>query len=219
MKRILLFCIIAMFASACAETPEILYRGLLFGYMTGPETMHGDDERDYHFTNIEDDMGLPSEGRVVALFYATSQTPGKENAYEAELISFSTPAYKNPVLCTSIEESEALGTDPVELADGYFGGGCLNLVCNAYFGPIANVKHVINLAVDNSTPSDTLRLTLRHDAGDDHTDSIDTSDMTVKSFYASFPMGDLMPEGREKVVVFNWYWNDGWHQEIRTYKR
>ncbi len=220
MKRILLFCMTVLIAASCADFPTVLYQGLMFGTMQGYATMHGDDGREYHFTNLTADTSVPTEGRIVAAFYATSQIQGAENAYEAELINYSLPVYKEPVPCATAGDSEALGTEPVQIADGYFGGGCLNLTCNAYFGPNANVKHELFLAVDNySAPSDTLRLTLRHDAHEDSIIGAEIMEFTIKSFYASFPLVDLLPESGEKVVSISWYWDDEWHTDVRTIKR
>lgn len=219
MKRILLFCVAALLAASCNEIPDILYQALLFGDMTAPAVLSADDGCEYHFNNVTTDTGLPSEGRVVALFNAVSKIEGTDNKYEAQLVNFTVPLYKEPVLCPTKDDADSLGLDPIKLIDGYYGGGCLNLVCNAVFGTSATAKHVVNLAVDTSVASDTLHLSLRHDAQDDKMEVNEMDDYTEKSFYASFPMGDLIPSSGEKIIEFSWYWDNKWQKAIKIIKQ
>ena len=219
MKRILLFCMAALLAVSCNDFPEILYQGLMFGDMTGPSSFHADDGRDYQFTNITPEAGLPSEGRVVALFNAVEKVEGTDNVYRAELLNFNIPVSKAPVLCPNKADADSLGLDPIALEDGYYGGGCLNLVCKAIFGTSNEIKHIINLAVDTSVASDTLHLSLRHDAQSDKMSVTEMEDYYEKSFYASFPMGDLIPSTGEKVIEFTWYWDNQWQKAIKIIKQ
>ena len=219
MKRILLFCVAALLAASCNEIPDILYRALLFGDMTSPTVLSADDGCEYHFNNVTTDMGLPSEGRVVVILNALSKIEGTDNRYEAQLVNFSVPLYKEPVLCPTKDNADSLGLDPIELADAYYGGGCINMLCNAIFGTSASTKHVVNLAVDTSVASDTLHLSLRHDAQTDKMEVNEMDDYVEKSFYASFPMGDLIPASGEKVIEFSWYWDNKWQKAVKIIKQ
>lgn len=218
MKRILLICFAAMLAASCNDFPEILYKGLMFGDMTGPSMFHADDGCWYQFNNITSENGVPTSGRIVALFNAVSKVEGSDDRYIAELVDFSIPLYKEPVLCPTADDADSLGLDPVAIADGYYGGGCLNFSCKAVFGKSMNIKHEINLAVDTSSPSDTLHVSLRHDAHKDKMEVNEMEDYSEKSFYASFPMGDLIPASGEKVIELSWFWDNKWQKAIKIVK-
>lgn len=221
MKRILF----AMFAAAlclssCMESKDILYRGSMFGTLTNSATMKGDDGRTYIFTNAgELATEFPSEGRIVAIFDVIKLRDGSSDVYEAELLDYTVPLCKEPVVCETPEEIAALGDDPLHFTDGTWGGGHLNLLCSAYIRMDSTVPHYINLQVVPGENADTLHTVLRHNAGEDKVTDVNFEMFTDYPFYASFPLADRIPESGSVILEIKWFWDNEWHSTCTEIKK
>lgn len=206
----------ACILAGCTPVKEILYRGQIFGFMTAPLVMQGDDDRIYHFQNADSDK-IPEEGRIVALFDVYEKIEGTENEYTAEMLQYSIPVYKDPTLCTTPEESEALGTDAVRMLDGDYSGGCLNMLCSALFNNDSGITHVVSLETDSTQPvKDTLHFILHHNAGGDAPEGDDNSNFTDYQFYASFPISEMLSKDKDTVLEIKWFWDNEWHRKCAT---
>ena len=219
MKRVILLLIAAMYLCGCTNTKSILYRGSMFGTMTGQMIMKGDDGNVYHFTNMLSTNAVPETGRIVALFDVYSKLDGTENEYDAELLSFNVPLHNEPVLCSSAEEEAALGDDPIKMEDGALSGGHLNMLCSIMLHDAFVAQHIINLQEIPGATTDTVHFVLRHNAGEDKVTDETSENVTLYPFYASFPILDKFPKGKTTVLELKWYWNNDWNYEYATIKR
>ena len=201
----------AVCLSACTETKDILYRGSMFGTMQDTGVMLGDDGCTYHFTNLAKlSPAMPSEGRVVATFDVFSLIEGTKTEYEAEVLYYEVPVCKDPVVCNDAMEEAELGTDPVEMQDGSYMAGYLNLLCAAMLRYDSEVVHRINLQVVPGENADTLHTILRHNAGEDKVTEDNSGLYSETPFYACFPLGDYLPDGKSVVLEIKWFWKDEW---------
>ncbi len=202
----------ALCLTACMETEKILYRGSMFGTMQSRGVMLGDDGCVYHFTNFGDiSSDFPIDGRVVAIFDVYSKIEGTERDYEAKVLDITVPLCKEPVICETEEEDAALGDDPIQMADGNWAGGYLNMVCNALVRPNSGVTHLVNLQIVPGENPDTLHTVLRHNAGEDKVTETILEDFSTYSFYASFPLADKIADGKTVVLEIKWFWDDKWY--------
>lgn len=108
-------------------------------------------------------------------------------------------------LFSSETDSDSLGSDPICVERSWFGGGYLNLRLALMHNSSSGVSHRVNLVYDeDASTSDTLRLTLCHNACGDTVH-------TVKgTAHASFNLKDL-PTDRlvsRVYVVLTWRWYD-----------
>lgn len=220
MKRnILLLLIAAVCLCGCMDTKGILYRGSMFGTMTGPLVFKGDDGNTYHFSNKMYTDAIPVSGRMVALFDVYSKVDGSENDYNAELITFNVPLTSEPVICTSEEEVAGLGEDPIKMEDGAVSGGYLNLLCSVLLHNDFKAGHKISLQLVPADNPDTLHLVLRHDAGEDKVTDETSESVIEYPFYASFPIEDKLPKDKTTVLELKWFWNQKWNSEYSNIKR
>lgn len=220
MKRsIFLLLLAAACICGCTNTKGILYRGSMFGTMTGPLVMKGDDGNTYHFSNKMYTDAIPASGRIVALFDVYSKLDGTEKDYNAELITFNVPLTSEPVICKNEEEIAALGDDPIKMEDGAISGGYLNLLCSVLLHNDFKAEHKISLQLVPADNADTLHLVLRHHAGEDKITDDTTESATEYPFYASFPIEDKFPEGKTTVLEVKWYWDHKWNSEYSNIKR
>ena len=213
MKRILFALLAAALClSSCMETKNILYRGSMFATVKSVGVVHGDDGRNYYFTNFSNyEKDFPGEGRVLVVFDAISLRSGNDTDYDAELLSYFVPLCKEPVECKTPEEKAALGDDPVRMTDGNWGGGHLNMLCSAYLRMDSKVQHLINLEIVPGDNADTLHTVLRHNAGEDKVTDENSEFFSDYPFYASFPLADKIPEGKTIVLEIKWFWDNEWH--------
>ena len=221
MKRILFALLAAALClSSCMNSKDILYRGSMFGTMSSSSIMLGDDGRTYYFTNTGDfGSEIPTSGRIVAVFDALKLREGTSDVYEAELLNYTVPLSKEPVVCETPEEDEALGDDPLRFTDGTWGGGHLNLLCSAYLRMDSKVSHLINLQLVPGENADTLHTVLRHNAGEDKVTDLNFEFFTEYPFYASFPLEDRIPESGSVILEITWYWDNEWHSICTELKK
>lgn len=217
MKRLLFSMLAAVIClTACDMTPDILYRAMVFGDMQGAYVFNADDGCTYRFTNVTSDSGLPTSGRVLALFDARKQVEGRENEFEATLNDFRVPIYKAPVQCLNPEDEAALGANEIRFDNGILSGGHLNTMCTVMKELNDTEEPVVNLQLVQGASSDTLHFILRYNAGKDILIALDSDDVQQYSFYACFPISDLIPEGQKPVVELKWLWGGEWNKTTTT---
>lgn len=103
----------------------------------------------------------------------------------------------------SASDDEELGNDPVEVKAAWFGGGYLNVRLGLEYNPSSGTSHLINMVYDDvKSTSDTLYLTLRHNA------FADTVRTEIGTATASFNLENVVGETtKEKVYVrLRWQW-------------
>ena len=204
---------------SCMDTETILYRGSMFGTINGPGIMLGDDSHVYHFRNYTDWENFPASGRVVAIFDVYKLMDGTQNDYDAKILSIAVPLCKDPVICETPEEDEALGDDPLAMYDGYFSGGYLNLLCGALLSESSTVEHKVNLQIVPGENADTLHTVMRHNAGTDKVTEINSEFYSARSFYACFPLEDQLPADKSVVLEIKWLWDGEWHTAYTEIKK
>lgn len=220
MKRFIIIIAAVMLAAVCCkESNGMLYRTLVPGFMQDNGSMLADDGNTYLFNNPTMPEAFLKAKRVVALMDVIDAVDGQEKTFNAMMLEYALPVYKDPAECSTTEEIEALGKDPVNVTNIWYSGGCLNLQNVIMIGPDPEVKHTISLAMSPVTAeSDTLHFTLCHDAAADATLG-DLDGLTRYSFYSSFPIKDLLPETGSRVVELKWFWDEEWNSKYNTISR
>lgn len=202
------------------DTEPILYRAAMMGFIQEDGSFLGDDGCIYEFSNIQKDYDWGETKRLMTVFNATAELEtGKR--YSAYLLGCDFPLYKPAVVGETPEVVDSLGTDPILYSDGWYSGGCLNMINSFYYGH-NGVTHLVSLLIKEfPTSSDTLKLRLMHNAGEDKAIAyIDTEDSeNMFNFYSSFPISEYLPESGSKVLQIEWLWNDEVHTVCKVVKR
>ena len=118
------------------------------------------------------------------------------NGFEVRLNAIEKILSKDPVYSTKLtpEELTALGNDPIDVEDAWFGGNYLNVNFFVFrFDP--SLAHFINLLVDeqNST-ADNVVVILKHNAYGDPATSLAFGRV-------SFDISGLVPAGQKSVKI------------------
>ena len=140
---------------------------------------------------------------------------GKEKEYDVRLVYVVEPLCKDMKIKSELTEEEEteLGNDPIHLAEGWFSGGYFNAIVFTEYEVGSKVKHLINIVVDDTKDDDKLHLTLRHNAYGETNSEISNSDnkIVIGQGIVTFPIADLIPEGKEKmdiIFTYSWYEDD-----------
>ena len=216
MRRLLTILAAALVLASCQESQGMLYRTLMYGFVQEDGSLLADDGRTYIFSNATSFPDYMAAERVLAMFDVVEAENGSETRFKAMMLQFTLPLYKPVDSCTTDEEIEAFGLNPIDMTACNYSGGCINMENTIYVLEGSEVKHLVSLVHDTSRSSgDTLRLRLCHDAGNDAL----VSDFDVKRkfvFYSSFPLKDLLPDSGSIVVEIKWSWNDEWNTKYLT---
>jgi len=200
MKRILVPFILAILATvSCESLDPFLYRVAMFGYPQSDGSFLADDGVKYVFSSGE----IESTPRAFAVLDVTKEFD--DGSKEARLVQYSIPLYKEPVVVTSVEIPDTLGTSEVGVLDAFYSGGCLNMLNVISVRSEGGDNHHINLMVDAREVSDTLRLVLKHRASWGTGDQHSHKDFR---FYSSFPIESLLPEKDSVIVKLSWEWEE-----------
>ena len=202
MKRILAIAAVCCALVSCSKYTPFLYRIVTMGFTRSDATLLADDGRVYSFTEgAKPEWG---EGtRVMAIMDVRSELT--DSTRLASMVSWTAPLYKQPVVVTKDPLPDTLGTDGIAMLDGWYAGGCLNML-----NRISVVKgtgtHVVNLLADRRRDSsDTLYLELRHRS--DYTPAENEVESNY-DFYSSFPIKELVRELDSAVLALSWRWKD-----------
>lgn len=218
MKRFIIsMTLAAVCLCSCDLTPDILYRAMLFGDMQGETVFRADDNCTYHFTNITASAGLPTSGRLLAYFDVRKQVEGTENEFEATLNDYRIPIVKDPVLCLNKAEEIALGYNEIRFDNGTISGGYLNTQCTILRETELHGEPNVNLQLMKApdASSDTLHFVLRYNSGKDVVADF-TTDIADVTFYACFPIADLLFTDKKTVVEVKWLWDGTWNKACTT---
>jgi hypothetical protein len=144
--------------------------------------------------------------------------------YEIGLLRIVNVLVKDAVNLSESDPDE-LGDDPVSVSSAWEGGGYINLLVGLSVLKDSEVKHLVNLVLDDEAPTDTLRFTLRHNAFGEYMGSptVSSKDLSIVSTYVSFPVFGLIPVGINEIPIkISWNWHDNAEdgsliEETRTY--
>lgn len=191
---------------ACSkDTDTILYRSAQMGFVQTDGSFKGDDGKTYVFSNISSDTKWEETRRLMALFDVTGNIDG--NNYSAKLIDYHVPIYKKPFAGATPELIDSLGTAPLKINDVWYSGGCLNML-NTLIFTNPESKHSVDLLIrEFPMTSDTLKLIMMHNAGDDMVDEYaEEMSGNTYTFYTSFPLSEYLSEEKETVISLEWRW-------------
>lgn len=134
--------------------------------------------------------------RVVANYTILGDMQKNESGkvdYMVKLNSIASILSKDPVM-SSTADLDALGNDPIDVVDIWFGGKFLNFKFNLYMN---SKVHFINLLVDETNPNadaDNVYVILKHNAYGDAKNAYRTG-------FVSFDLTSLLPEGKNTMKV------------------
>jgi len=153
---------------------------------------------------------IENDKRVLVNFEILSDKESNKNKYEVAVNGFYNLLSKPLVNESFILEDEtvrrdSIGNDPFTYVNAWFGGGYINIDFETYFVKYSSTKHLINLIWDDTrADSDTLYLTLRHNA---YGEIPPKDDMTLYrgAGICSFKLSNLLPQGvTSKPVKLMW---------------
>lgn len=210
--RALLLALAAALACSCNfDSEPILYRASMMGFLQEDGSFKGDDGRTYVFSNLESGHSWQDAERIMTIFDVTAELSVNER-YAARLLAYDFPLYKPASFAQTPEEEEALGNDPILYKDGWYSGGCLNMI-NTFLHGNPDTPHTVSLLVKQlPESSDTLRVRLMHNAAGDSGESEFT-------FYSSFPISEYLPEDKSTVLTVEWLWDEEIHSVSKTIKK
>jgi len=201
--------IFAVLLCSCAKDDTILYSDSVMAGVTDGLLLT-DSGLTYHITEYGCEEIPDTTKRVFALCDILRVRQGEDDAYDVRLRDFARVLQKDPVMSGSVD-TETLGEDPVELVQAWTSGPYINTRLALTVVQNSSVKHRINLLLDEERSSaDTLFFELRHDASGEYygASGIDSSKLKTAGSYASFPVKQLIPEGKESVVMqISWRWH------------
>ena len=90
------------------------------------------------------------------------------------------------------------------------------MVCTLLMLPNSSSTHNINLQVVPKENSDTLHTVLRHNSGADVLTDLTRDSFSEYPFYASFPLGEYLTEGKSTVLEIKYLWDEEWHSVYTT---
>lgn len=154
------------------------------------------------------DGDLKAERRVHVIYdVLRKQGPA---LYDIALLRIVNVLVKDAVNLSESDPDE-IGDDPVAVTSAWEGGGYINLLVGLSVVKDSEVKHLVNLVLDDTAPSDTLRFTLRHNAYGEYMGSptVASEDLSIVSTYVSFPVFGLIPVGINEIPIkISWTWHD-----------
>lgn len=195
----------ALFATSCIDNGDILYSETVIGNLRGGQFLT-DAGLTYIFKEQACDGHIDTLSRIIAVCDVLEKT--SETTYNARLRDFAPVAVRSPKL-TSQSSDEELGTDAINLVQGWFSSDYLNVLYNIPMVPSSQTYHTIDLAFDDVRSStDTLYFELRHNGfGEVYDNPEYTGKTALASGYISFPISQYVPGGKSEIpVVLTWDW-------------
>lgn len=148
------------------------------------------------------DDALVDDTRVIVNFSILNErTLDGQKYYDIRLNAMQEILSKKPVYSSSVEDE--LGNDPIDVDQSWFGGRYLNVNFYLELQTNSDVKHFINLLVNEEHPNanaDNVYVELRHNAYNEK-----PQERTFGRI--SFDISELIPEGRNSVTVHLQYTN------------
>ena len=208
-KTITLIAVITISATmmtSCLDESDALYSETTMGNIESGKFVT-DAGLTYTFTHQNCDGRIDTLKRAIVACDVLEKT--SETTYNACLNSFAPVMVRAPRRMSAYSD-EVLGTDAINLAQGWFSGGYLNAFyyISAFSG--SSTVHTIDLAFNDvrSSKSDTLFFELRHNGYGEVFDNVLYGDAwVIASGYASFPIDQLIPSGKSSAPVsISWSW-------------
>lgn len=198
MKRLIPFMAAALLVAGCIDMEPFLYRCMTMGYAKSDGSLRADDGNTYYFEGI--DVTWKAGDRLLAVMDVTEAI--RDSVYKAKNVSVAYPLYKKPIYIAQGQEvPDTLGHDEIIMNNGWYSGGCLNMLSQIKTVPETG-PHIVNLLIEPGT--DTLFFTLKH-----RSDAEVAKDIALSpySFYASFPISEFLPEKDSIAVKIQWFWD------------
>lgn len=152
----------------------------------------------------------PLQGIKRAVIYCDilNHTEGKTGEYDINLIDLA-PVTIADIARKSSSDDRVLGSDAASIHSAWFSKDYLNI--DATYTAFTNSKteHYLTILLDDvKSNSDTLYLSLRHNARGESYDSPGAgNNIQVVGEYFSYPVSQVIPAGTESIVVsFTWDW-------------
>lgn len=179
------------------------------------DTFTDDDGISYEIVQKGSEVKVEDMDRALVIFDVLSKTGDKQ--YDIRLNYLHKPLCKTPVKVSEASD-EQLVNDPIYINQGWISGGYINLGFVFSHMMQSDVKHMINLVMEERQKDDTLRFTLHHNGyGEGFADEGNRSDYTESAGFACFSLSGILPEGSEAVpvkITAPWYVTVG--DDIRT---
>ena len=210
-SKIMILMLATALACSCDNDAEpILYRASMMGFLQEDGSFNGDDGRTYVFSNVDQSHSWQNAERIITVIDVTKEL--SENRYSAKLIAYDFPLYKKAFVGETPQVVDSLGTDPILYEDGWYSGGCLNMI-NTFTHGSMDVQHSVSLLVKEfPTASDTLKVRIMHNAAEDQGD-------VAFTFYSSFPISEYLPDDGQTVLEIEWLWDEELHKVYKTIKK
>ena len=203
MKRIIILLAVALTAASCIKGEPFLCRSLVMGYFSDGD-LHVDGGMTFHIVKTQLDISAKPEDRVIVLCDVMKQTGSSEKEYDVKVLDYDFPLNKAPLVSSAVTDWTEVGDDPVVPSKMWFSGGFFNMQVLYYYKGRSETIHTLNLVKDDAkSNADTLFFSLRHNAAGETlgSEGVDYYDLLQGSVYATFPIADSFPAGRDSVIV------------------
>lgn len=206
MRRLITAILVILSVAACKKDDTILDHMEALGDI-GSGVIYGDNGIRFHVAKQSCEDGYQSQDRV--MFSCNVLRKLSEREYDIELLEWSRVLKKDILLSDDITDDAAIGHDPIAITNMWVSGIYLNMAILTTFIVGSETKHVINLVLENDT-DDTLRFSLRHNAGGESVGASEDLDFDNTAFgksYVSFPIQQFIPRGGARNIVIEWDWH------------
>jgi len=197
---------IAVLLCSCQKDNVLYYSDNAIGNVVGGLFVT-DDGLKYNVVEQECDGSLYSAQRAVVISDVLKKN--SDNSYDIRLKQYYTVLVKDALVDSKVTDKEDLGHNAIGIARGWASGGYLNLLVEFTYMTNSSTKHNVNLVYDDiKSNSDTLKFTLMHNGYGETYEDEGAKDLGVCDTYISFPVEDLIPSGKDQVVVkIDWKWH------------
>ena len=168
-------------------------------------------------TIVENKSGYNIAATIERVFiHCDILTQKSENAYDVRLLKWDTVSKKNLLRLSDeadryMDENGNIASDPINLATGWFSKGMLNMSLDYIEKQEKPGTHEFDIIFDDKkSVGDTLYMRLVHNAHGEYYGNPEYKEenLTITSKFASVDIHDLMPSGKDNVIVkVEWKWH------------
>lgn len=185
---------------------------LLYGEATMGRVSNGNIITDTGLTYVVSESECTGDFKSCDRIYILCDVLKKleaENTYSVRLNGYAEVSV-NETVRKSDQSEEWFGDDAVNLENGWFSGGYLNVYVKYSAVQGSDTKHRFSLMFDDTADnSDTLHFYLKHNGfGETYEKDPDNTKMTMDASYISFPVDSFLPAGSKGMnvkVEWDWY--------------
>ena len=200
---------------SCKKDTTLSYNNETLGNVVDG-TFVSDNGNIYHIVEQNCAGKIDTMNRVYMISDILEKTEGgKDEEYNIRLNYLIEPLCKDMELKSelSAEDDAEMGNDPIHLSEGWFSGGYFNAIVYTEFEVGSEVKHLINVVVDDSKTDGKLHMSLRHNAYGETVSELlnDETKIVIGKSIVTFPIAKFMPEGKDElkvIVSYPWYESD-----------